>query len=210
MGDDGWWDDPQWRTSSVRLDDEALKGLAHPLRLQLLTLLRSAGPSTSTRLAAALGTDTGATSYHLRQLQRYGFVADVPGRGNRRERWWRALHRQTTWSSSEVSAAPEVRAAETVVEKRQLEHEVAVVRRWLGARHTYPAAWRAGTEASDYLLRLLPHEAGALGDELRAVVERHRDAAEESPASRDDRATGAEELVLVVLRMVPQAPGPAT
>ncbi|XVQ15589.1 hypothetical protein ACQP1W_24580 [Spirillospora sp. CA-255316] len=44
-------------------------------------------------LAGALDLNTGATSYHLREPARRGFVQDVPERARRRERWWRAAHR---------------------------------------------------------------------------------------------------------------------
>ncbi|MER7728275.1 helix-turn-helix domain-containing protein [Streptomyces sp. NPDC096323] len=71
----------------------ALKALAQPRRQQILQHLTLHGPATSAILARALGLNTGATSYHLRELARYGFVADtVPqGPGGRRARWWRAV-----------------------------------------------------------------------------------------------------------------------
>lgn len=71
-------------------DPGALKALAHPLRQRILRQLDRDGPATSTTLARALGENTGATSYHLRQLAEHGFVEDVPERGQGRERWWRA------------------------------------------------------------------------------------------------------------------------
>src|SRR5690349_5294051 len=49
-------------------DPAALKALGHPLRQQILRHLHRDGPATATTLAAALGENTGATSYHLRQL----------------------------------------------------------------------------------------------------------------------------------------------
>lgn len=71
-------------------DPGALKALAHPLRQRILRCLQRDGPATATSLAAALGENTGATSYHLRQLAAHGFVEDVPERASGRERWWRA------------------------------------------------------------------------------------------------------------------------
>ncbi|MEU1473044.1 helix-turn-helix domain-containing protein [Streptomyces sp. NPDC005761] len=71
----------------------ALKALAQPRRQQILQHLTLHGPATSAILARALGLNTGATSYHLRELARYGFVADtVPQEsGAHRARWWRAV-----------------------------------------------------------------------------------------------------------------------
>ncbi len=60
------------------------------MRQRILRCLQRDGPATATSLAAALGENTGATSYHLRQLAAHGFVEDLPERATGRERWWRA------------------------------------------------------------------------------------------------------------------------
>ncbi|MFJ5309676.1 ArsR/SmtB family transcription factor [Streptomyces sp. NPDC088350] len=91
----------------VELSDlAALKALAQPRRQRMLQHLTLHGPATSATLARALGLNTGSTSYHLRELARYGFVEETeteaqaelasegeteraPGHG--RERWWRAV-----------------------------------------------------------------------------------------------------------------------
>jgi DNA-binding transcriptional ArsR family regulator len=72
------------------VDLETLKALAHPRKQRILQHLGLHGPATSATLARALGLNTGATSYHLRELARFGFVEEVPGHGTGRERWWRA------------------------------------------------------------------------------------------------------------------------
>jgi hypothetical protein len=73
-------------------DLATLKALAQPRRQRMLQHLTVHGPATSATLARALGLNTGATSYHLRELARYGFVEeqDEPA-GHGRERWWRAV-----------------------------------------------------------------------------------------------------------------------
>ena len=58
----------------VELDSHKLRVLAHPLRSRLLATLRAEGPATATSLAATLGTNSGATSYHLRQLAEAGLA----------------------------------------------------------------------------------------------------------------------------------------
>lgn len=67
---------------------EALKALSHPLRIQILDLLAQHSALTASGLAKLLGETSGATSYHLRQLERHGFIQEVPDRGTARERWW--------------------------------------------------------------------------------------------------------------------------
>lgn len=74
-------------------DLEALKTLAHPRRQRIVEYLTVHGPVTSASLARALDLNTGATSYHLRELARFGFVEEVPERARGRERWWQAGRR---------------------------------------------------------------------------------------------------------------------
>src|SRR5262249_30003143 len=74
-------------TQPARWTAAQLRGLAHPLRLQLLHLLRAEGPATATQLARRLGGSSGATSYQLRALHRAGLVEEAEQR-NGRERWW--------------------------------------------------------------------------------------------------------------------------
>jgi DNA-binding MarR family transcriptional regulator len=74
----------------VILDDPGrLKALSHPLRRQILRRLGSHGPATSTTIGEHLGANTGTTSYHLRQLEKHGFIEEIPERSTGRERWWR-------------------------------------------------------------------------------------------------------------------------
>ncbi|MFF5206456.1 ArsR/SmtB family transcription factor [Streptosporangium sp. NPDC000396] len=77
---------------SLVLDDPArLKALAHPMRRAMLRHLNLHGPATSTTLGELLGAKTGTTSYHLRQLERSGFIEEIPERSGGRERWWRKV-----------------------------------------------------------------------------------------------------------------------
>ena len=73
-------------------DIRAVRALAHPLRLELLDLLRFEGPATATLLARRVGESSGATSYHLRQLAKYGYIEETPRQAGR-ERWWQYRER---------------------------------------------------------------------------------------------------------------------
>lgn len=80
-------------------DVTQLKALSHPVRMRILGLLRTLGPATATLIAQRLDLNSGATSYHLRQLAEHGFVEEAAGRGTKRERWWQAV--------SQVTSVPE-------------------------------------------------------------------------------------------------------
>jgi len=92
--------DPATEPATLRLDPVTLRGLAHPLRVRILGVLREHGPANATTLSEMLGQSTGATSYHLRQLASYGFIVEDTGSGKAsgrggRERWWKAAHQGT-------------------------------------------------------------------------------------------------------------------
>ncbi|MGW9206705.1 ArsR/SmtB family transcription factor [Embleya sp. NPDC055664] len=97
--------------SRRRIDARSLRALAHPLRMRLLEMLRLDGPSTGTHLAARVGESTGTVSWHLRHLAEHDFIEDVPERGTRRERWWRAVVDPRDLHTSEFRQDPEARGA---------------------------------------------------------------------------------------------------
>ena len=165
----------------------ALRALSHPLRLRMLALLRAEGPATATTLAVRLGQSSGATSYHLRQLAAHGFVEDEPGRGNGRERWWRAAHQSTSTAPpttrEEREAQDAFGQAIAVVQTEQLQRAVE-------ESELLPEEWRAASTLSDWLLRLTPARAAALVAHLEEVV----DATEED---LDDEAGAADFMVVL-------------
>src|SRR5215217_6608077 len=86
--------------TGIRLDAEAVKTLAHPLRSRLLSALRTGGPATATDLASTLSTNSGATSYHLRRLESVGLVTDT-GDGEGKRRLWRATTESHQWEDGD-------------------------------------------------------------------------------------------------------------
>lgn len=77
-------------------DPQAMRALAHPVRLAVLTFLQRSGPMTATQLSAHVGATPSVTSWHLRHLATFGLVKDadpdeVPGDG--RQRYWKAAAR---------------------------------------------------------------------------------------------------------------------
>ncbi|WP_370327655.1 winged helix-turn-helix domain-containing protein [Euzebya sp.] len=182
----------------VHLDSAKLQCLAHPLRSRLLSALRLEGPATSAKLAQRLGTNTGATSYHLRQLADVGLVAEDPDRGTARERWWRAAHDMTSWSDADFEDDPDDRAANEWL-LGSIHRQKALWRDdWLVTRNDWPRAWREAATTTDLRLRLTPSQLAAFKDEVWALVERYEQAPPD-PAP-DDEPT---EDVLVLLDAFP-------
>ena len=164
-------------------DAGALRALSHPLRLELLDLLRFEGPSTATLLARRVGESSGATSYHLRQLARHGFVEEVPGAGRGRERWWRHRERRVDVAPPSPSAVTQ-RADAAAVIGEILSREAHALHGYLTRRDRLPGWEHAGfLESRGFLLT--PQELDALCERLDALLGELR------PADATDAPEGA-------------------
>ena len=159
--------------STLRLDADALKVLAHPLRSRLLRELQVDGPATATALAATLGTNTGATSYHLRKLASVGLVVET-GEGHGRERWWQAATEMHAWSERDVAADPAGRAASDWLRRQYLRGFIERYETWLDEHADWPIEWQDAAGASDYSVHVSPARLAAFNDEFAALVERYR------------------------------------
>ena len=72
-------------------DPQAIRALAHDARLIVLDeLFASQTTRTATELAALCDLTPSAMSYHLRALEKYGYVIRAASEGDARERRWRA------------------------------------------------------------------------------------------------------------------------
>jgi DNA-binding transcriptional ArsR family regulator len=182
---------------TYRLEDpEALRALAHPLRGRLLAALRIDGPATASMLARRYGESSGATSYHLRMLARYGFVEDDPDHAAGRERWWRAAHELTDWSPAAfLDAEPGEAEAARQFMRRVVADYARWQARWIDELADWSPEWQDAAELSDLAMRLTPSQLKALREELLATVFRYRDAGPEG-----DEA----ERVVVLVQAFPQ------
>ena len=156
--------------TSIFPGPEGLKALSHPGRLRMLGLLRSEGPATATTLATRLGLNSGATSYHLRQLEKHGFVVEDTTRGNARDRWWRAAHQATRADLADATTPEEHDTYDAYLQTvammytEQLQRSVEELR-------LIPQAWQDAGNLSDWTLRLTPARARALVEALHEVIE---------------------------------------
>jgi DNA-binding transcriptional ArsR family regulator len=153
-------------------DPMALRALAHPLRIELVGLLRVQGPMTATRAAQLLGESSGSTSFHLRQLAKYGLVEDAGG-GHGRERPWRATAMFTGWP--DVADSPELAAAGGLLRSVIAERYFEWVMGWLELRDSEPAEWQRAAQFGDTVLYLTAEELESLDHELEAMMDRFLD-----------------------------------
>ena len=159
----------------IRLDEKQIRVLAHPLRARIPGLLRMGGPATATDLAHLLDTNSGATSYRLRQLAEVGLVEDT-GEGIGRRREWRATSDFHSWAPSNFDDRPDAAAAVGWLQRAYLRDFVERAERWEAAAPGWPAEWRDALGLSDTVVEVTPEQARAMHAELADVLDRYRSA----------------------------------
>jgi len=155
------------------VDAAHLRVIAHPTRLRLLGLLREFGPLTAKGLSAYVDEAPGTLSYHLTKLAEAGFVEEEQRPdGDRRQRWWRALHGYTVWDDADLFQDPEKLAA-----SKDFSRIVGQIyaQQYLAYMDTMPSLEREWVEAAtngDRRLRLTASELAALRDDVEALEQK--------------------------------------
>ena len=167
----------------MRLDERAVRVLAHPLRSRILGWLRMHGPATATELAAALSTNTGATSYHLRALEDVGLVADT-GEGAGKRRVWRASTDFHSWTNSDFADDEDAQTALGWLRRDYVRQYALRTEQWLDAEAAWPAEWVDQLGFGDTLLTVTANQLAAFQAELDALTEKYRRIGEGDPAAR--------------------------
>lgn len=150
-------------------DVTQLKALSHPVRLRILGLLRTLGPATASQVARRLDLNSGATSYHLRQLATHGFVEEAPELGNRRERWWRASSQMTSVRVDE-SAGDEGRDAEDAFHHLAVTSAVGRIQSASARRGGEDESWRRVTSVSDLQVPVTAEQAQEIQSRFESLV----------------------------------------
>lgn len=169
--------------TGLRLDATSLKVLAHPLRSRLLSSLRRSGPATATDLAAALGTNSGATSYHLRKLESVGLVADT-GDGEGKRRLWRAATESHQFEPSDFAGDEDSETALNWLVRDYTRHFAEQFEKWLDVEAAWPIAWRDAAGMNDSYIIATAAQVQELKAEIDELVARYRRVGQGNPAAR--------------------------
>ncbi|HKD95979.1 MAG TPA: winged helix-turn-helix domain-containing protein [Micromonosporaceae bacterium] len=169
-------------------DPQAIRALSHPLRLDLIELL-GAGPATAAECARALGSTQANCSFHLRQLAKYGFVAEAPAGDDRRERRWQLVDYEQSWSSADDPAL--TNALDQVFARREASRLIDYTARL----PTEPEEWRRASMLGGATLPLTADElddvsrriATALRDIIPTYMDRIGDRSTWPPGARPSR-----------------------
>ncbi len=180
---------------------EALRALAHPLRVQIMNELSDFGPATASGLAERLGESSGSTSYHLRQLAKHNIIVEDTERGSGRERWWRMAPGGVTIGSSETLRTPAGREANLLVSREWQQNNerrlTSFLRRGLDV---YGEEWMEASTLSTSHLQLTIEQLAEFGREYYALQERLR---ERWRAEAEDGDEGVTKRVQVQFNAFP-------
>lgn len=157
----------------------AIRALAHPLRMDLMTILHRLGRATTAEAAREAGISHGLASHHLRQLAKYGFVEPVAGKDNR-ERPWRLVATSYRWGDN--LATPEGAAAADILEQALAERALSEFLDWQQRRAGWPAAWREQAGLRQSTFYLTEAEFAEIAAAIDALLRRY---AEETPPLDD-------------------------
>lgn len=176
------------RTAAPRgTDRSALRTLAHPLRSRILAELRVHGHATASELARTLDTHTGATSYHLRQLEAVGLIHDT-GTGTGRRRVWAAVAEPDT--SLVVASEGDEEGDETDAHAADwlavdyLAHFFDSARSWVNEQRTWDPVWQEVCGLEDHPVQVTAEQATALRAELLEVLQRYRRVGQGNPQAK--------------------------
>lgn len=171
-------------------DPQAMRALAHPVRLAALSWLQKNGPATATQLSEHVGASPSVTSWHLRHLADFGLVADGPppdGGSDRRQRWWRSMARGFRFDMPDT---PEGAEAGRLLRAEMMNQALEAAQQWLvETEAALDPEWSRRASLANTRLVVTPDEAEALEaaiEELLApYVQRGEDDA--PPAARPVR-----------------------
>ncbi|MEO8261232.1 MAG: helix-turn-helix domain-containing protein [Pseudolysinimonas sp.] len=167
-----------------KLDTDQLRALAHPLRIKILDELSMYGPLTASGLGERLGESSGATSYHLRQLEKHGLVREDTTRGNARERWWeRRPGPISIPDPAEFPAGSAERLASRLVNDEFIRGREAAFREYINTDEgVLSAEWEQLGVADTINLRLTPDQLTALLKDIDVVLWKYLDAYKTTPS----------------------------
>lgn len=157
-----------------QLDLVALRALAHPLRVEILDTLSTYGSFTASGLGERLGESSGATSYHLRQLEKHGFVREVEGKGTSRERWWERTPGSINIGSDEAIATPAGRSAANMIFRQMRHNQDRMLTDFMERGHDeLSKEWLDGSVVSSVNSRLTPDQLRQFGLEFMKLVDKY-------------------------------------
>ncbi|WP_329042712.1 helix-turn-helix domain-containing protein [Streptomyces sp. NBC_00178] len=188
-------------------DPQAMRALAHPVRLAILDRLGRHGPATATELAPDVGATPSVTSWHLRHLAGFGLVRDSEQGSDRRQRRWEAVARGFRFETPRDPADEEGRSAARVLSQQMFLRHADLPGRWAAeVEPQLDPAWRNSAGLASTRLVVSPEELAAIEDGIERVLAPY---VTRDPAERQPDARGVHMLRYVLPEAAAEQPGQA-
>ena len=173
-------------------DAQTMRALTHPTRLALIEALSLHGAMTATEAAEHVGESPSSCSFHLRQLARYGFVAEAGGGAGRRRPWKMT---DLGMSFSSVHEDPAAAVAHDALTRMLFDRQLGRLETWRRTRGEYPEEWRQAATDDEYVFWLTAEELRMLSGRLTAeLTPLHRERLTD-PSRRPAGAVPVEMLI---------------
>jgi DNA-binding transcriptional ArsR family regulator len=152
-------------------DPQAMRALAHPVRLAALSYLQKNGPATATQLSEHVGASPSVTSWHLRHLASFGLVSDgsnPDGTSDKRQRWWQAVARGFR---IEMPDTPEGVEAARLLRAEMMSQALDFAQHWLAdTEPVLDPEWSRAAGSSNTLVTVTREEAEALENAIQDLL----------------------------------------
>jgi DNA-binding transcriptional ArsR family regulator len=161
--------DPQ---AELRSSDPAvLRALAHPLRVEILAVIDELEEATATQIAERVGESPSNCSFHLRTLEKAGFIVRAEAKGTSKP--WRSAHR-----SRDLRPDPDdvdsVRSSSTIG-ALYVQHEADRMIKFLTAHGSGKLPeWVNGVTVNISTFWATPDELAEVAEEIAHLVDRFR------------------------------------
>lgn len=152
-------------------DPQAMRALAHPVRLAILERLQRHGPATATQLAPDVGATPSVTSWHLRHLAGFGLVRDAEPGPDRRQRRWEAVARGFRFEAPENPDDEEGRSAARVLSREMFLRSGDLPNRWAAeVEPTLEPEWRRLAGLAHTRVVVSADELAAIEDAIERIL----------------------------------------
>ena len=170
-------------------DPERIRAVTHPLRLRLLDLLAEHHELTATECAELTGESVASCSFHLRQLEKYGFIERAAPRG--REKPWKPVGEGGYATTIDPDLPGSVQAT-TELARLTFQHRAQALFEAVERLPAEPSEWMDATRLMNATFWATAEETVELAEQIMALVERF-----ERRDNESDRPEGARRVRLM-------------
>jgi DNA-binding MarR family transcriptional regulator len=155
-------------------DVQTMRALAHPDRLSILLFLMSAQSHTATECAAEVDISPSACSYHLRELERFGYAERVESGPDGRTRPWRASAVGFSVGRDMSDPSPAARAARHAVGRAESIENQRLIARYLDVVDDLDDQWQKAADFHNFQIVVTPEELAALNEQIARLLRPYR------------------------------------